>query len=216
MQSLMNEENQLHWFLNSGDVFIVDRGFRDSIVVIQSCGYEVHMPPTKDRTASQLKTEQANKSRLVTICRWDVEAVNGKFKNRFRLLRQTYFNRALSHMFCDFKIAAAIINAYYRVAVDNRFAAEIVNIIHSRMNMSNHLHDYVHMKNLNRQTEVSPNIRHQTNNMLMHYGLTIIQERKLAYEYARVNQLRYPPSWNQNKMAGKEWLDIYRRRAVNF
>lgn len=151
MQSLMNEENPLHWFLNSGDVFIVDRGFRDSIDVIQSCGYEVHMPPTKDRIASQLTTEQANKSRCVTICRWVVEAVNGKFKNRFRLLRQTYFNRALSHMFCDFKIAAAIINACYRVAVDNRFAAEIVNIIHSRMNMSNHLHDYVHMKNLNRQ-----------------------------------------------------------------
>lgn len=49
----------------------------------------------------------------------------------------------------------------------------------------------------------------------MHYGLTIIQVRKLAYEYARVNQLRYPPSWNQNKMAGKEWLDSYRRRNTN-
>lgn len=45
----------------------------------------------------------------------------------------------------------------------------------------------------------------------MHYGLTTTQVRKLAYEFARVN----PPSWDENKMAGKEWLDSYRRRNTN-
>ncbi|XP_047123036.1 uncharacterized protein LOC124806312 [Hydra vulgaris] len=49
----------------------------------------------------------------------------------------------------------------------------------------------------------------------MHYGLTMVQVRRLAYEYANVNQLKYPPSWNHNKMAGKEWLDSYRRRHTN-
>lgn len=49
----------------------------------------------------------------------------------------------------------------------------------------------------------------------MHYGWAIIQVRKLAYEIARVNQLHYPPSWNQNKVAGKDWLDSCRRRNAN-
>lgn len=39
--------------------------------------------------------------------------------------------------------------------------------------------------------------------------------RKLAYEFAKVNQLRYPPSWNHNQMAGKEWLDSYPRRNAS-
>lgn len=49
----------------------------------------------------------------------------------------------------------------------------------------------------------------------MHYGLTIVQVRKLAYEFAKTNQLNYPPSWNNNRMAGKEWLDSFRRRNAN-
>lgn len=48
-----------------------------------------------------------------------------------------------------------------------------------------------------------------------HYGLTIEQTRKMAYEFAKANQLRYPSSWDHNKMAGKEWLDSYRRRKPN-
>ncbi|KAH9643097.1 hypothetical protein HF086_008813 [Spodoptera exigua] len=49
----------------------------------------------------------------------------------------------------------------------------------------------------------------------MHYGLTIIQVRKLAYEFAKANQLNFHPSWHHNKMAGKEWLDSFRRRNGN-
>lgn len=47
----------------------------------------------------------------------------------------------------------------------------------------------------------------------MHYGLTLVQVRTLAY--ANANNLKYPTSWNENKMAGKEWLDSYRRRNTN-
>lgn len=49
----------------------------------------------------------------------------------------------------------------------------------------------------------------------MHYGLTIVQVRKLAYEFAKANQLHYPPSWNHNRMAGKDWLLSFRRRNTN-
>lgn len=152
MTSLCEDENNaFHWFFEPNDVFVLDRGFRDSIMSLEAFGYEAHIPPTKDRNESQQTTEQANKSRLVTIIRWVVEAVNGKFKTRFKLLRQDYFNRALPHMFTDFRIAAALINAFYRVAVDNRLAEDILRIIHAKINAPNLLFDYVTLRNLNRQ-----------------------------------------------------------------
>ncbi|KAG5882844.1 hypothetical protein JTB14_022355 [Gonioctena quinquepunctata] len=49
----------------------------------------------------------------------------------------------------------------------------------------------------------------------MHYGLTIVLVRKPAYEFAKANQLCYPLTWDLNRMAGKEWLDSFRRRNVN-
>lgn len=109
------------------------------------------MKLTCHRNATQLSTAQANDSRLVTVCRWVVEVVNGKFKNRFKLLKQTYFNRALPNMFADFRIAASFINAHYRVATDHRLATEFLQIIRTHMNEPNLLHNYVEGKNLNRQ-----------------------------------------------------------------
>lgn len=93
MQKIINnEQHVLHCLLRREDVFILDRGFRDAIDDIESLGYVAYMSPTKDRNATQLSTAQTNVSRLVTVCRWVVEAVNGKLKNRFKLLKQTYFN----------------------------------------------------------------------------------------------------------------------------
>lgn len=132
-----DEDSAFPWMFHQNDVFILDRGFRDSVGDLQALGYEPHIPPTKDRHENQLTTEQANKSRLVTICRWVVEA--------------DYFNRALPHMFVDFKIAAALINAFYRVAIDHRLCHDVWNIINEKINSPNLLFDYVTMKNLNRQ-----------------------------------------------------------------
>ncbi|CAH2098828.1 unnamed protein product [Euphydryas editha] len=39
----------------------------------------------------------------------------------------------------------------------------------------------------------------------MHYGLTCIQVKKFAYEFARANGIKYPASWNNNnKMQGAD------------
>lgn len=46
----------------------------------------------------------------------------------------------------------------------------------------------------------------------MHYGLKTIQTRKLAYEYAKSLNLKYPANWEETKMAGKEWMYGFRRR----
>lgn len=73
-------ERAIHWLLCSGDIFILDRGFRDSIASLETHGYIGIMPQSQARRGSQLATIDANKSRLCTICRWPVEVVNGRLK----------------------------------------------------------------------------------------------------------------------------------------
>lgn len=71
MRNLCEDENHtFHWFFELNDVFVLDRGFRNCAIDLESLGYEVHFPPRKDRNEGQLTIEQANKSRLVTIIRW--------------------------------------------------------------------------------------------------------------------------------------------------
>jgi len=54
-----------------------------------------------------------------------------------------------------------------------------------------------------------------TNCSKMHYGLTCIQVRKLAYEFAKANNMKFPSRWEVNKMAGIDWLESYRKRNAN-
>lgn len=146
---MKKEEEPLHWLLERNDAFILDRGFRDSLGDIEACGYEHHMPPTKDRREHQLTTEQANQSRLVTMCRWVVEVVNGRFKRDFRLLRLKYFNKTLPNMFTDFKIAAAILNHFHAPIEDSAHAEAFLNSIRAKRNIPNTLYNYVEAKRLN-------------------------------------------------------------------
>jgi ABC-type antimicrobial peptide transport system permease subunit len=57
----------------------------------------------------QLKYNEANQTRLVTKCRWVVEAINGIFKQSYKALDQIR-NTQLKHIMDDFRIAAALIN----------------------------------------------------------------------------------------------------------
>ncbi|KAJ8720682.1 hypothetical protein PYW08_006147 [Mythimna loreyi] len=105
------------------------------------------MPPTKRRGETQLTCEEANKSRLVTLCRWVVETINGRFKRDFKIFRYRVFNRALPSTMTDYKIAAALINAFQEPYEDSQ---QFVDIINRNMHKPNLLADYVIEHNLNR------------------------------------------------------------------
>jgi hypothetical protein len=64
-----------------GDVFIVDRGFRDSIDTLKDLGIRTEMPSFLEKGQKQLTTEHSNTSRLVTKIRWVVESANGRLKS---------------------------------------------------------------------------------------------------------------------------------------
>ena len=46
----------------------------------------------------------------------------------------------------------------------------------------------------------------------MFYGLSKQQTRQLAFKYALMKNLAHPSSWDENEMAGEDWLKGYRRR----
>lgn len=47
---------------------------------------------------------------------------------------------------------------------------------------------------------------------LMFYGLTAKDTRQLAYQVATANNLKVPPSWVKNKIAGVDWLRSFKKR----
>ena len=59
-----------------------------------------------------MTTLQANNSRLVTINRWVIEAINGVHSNCFEALKEIR-NTQLPHMMVDYKIASALYNCFF-------------------------------------------------------------------------------------------------------
>lgn len=49
----------------------------------------------------------------------------------------------------------------------------------------------------------------------MHYGLSLIQMRQLAYEFAKKLECRYPSSWDIRKCSSMEWMTGFRKRNTN-
>ncbi|KAL0879449.1 hypothetical protein ABMA27_003200 [Loxostege sticticalis] len=144
-----NEDGELRSFFEAGDVFILDRGFRDAVPFLESLGYKIYTPESLEQGETQLPTVKANKA--VTICRWVVEAVNGRFKRDFKLLRQDYFNTASKNLMVHFEVAAALINAFHPPILNRSDAQEILQLINRYMHVDNRLSTYVISNNLNRR-----------------------------------------------------------------
>ncbi|XP_023940272.2 uncharacterized protein LOC112047391 [Bicyclus anynana] len=166
MNNLFNNENSaLRLYFRNDDAFILDRGFRDIISLLEGCGYRPFMPESLLEGEHQLTTAQANRSRCVTICRWVVEVVNGYFKRDYKLLRQEYFHRSLPHMMQNFQIAAALINKFGVRLRDNEYASEIITIIRQNMLLENNLAIMVEALNMNRRSSNFINITADRNNI---------------------------------------------------
>lgn len=157
LNSLLDEETFIHFF-NDNDVFILDRGFRDSMDKLHDKHLLGHMPETMSPGHSQLTTLEGNRSRCVTINRWVVEAVNGQIKRDFKIFRQEYFNRASPHLMKDLRIACAVLNSFGTRFTDPENAQIILNIINERLFLDNELAAIVAMERLNRRNVMFTNI----------------------------------------------------------
>lgn len=106
-----NDEMLGDWF-QAGDIFVLDRGYRDAINDLEDLGYVCRMPPLLERGERQLDTEDANEARLVTKQRWVVEARNGHMKSMFKYLNLNQQIHVLPHIGDYYRIAGAMINRY--------------------------------------------------------------------------------------------------------
>jgi hypothetical protein len=88
----------------------VDRGFRDSVAVMQALGLDIAMPPFLDGKR-QFSAEEANQSRCITKVRWVVEAANRRIR-QFKYFANTIQNSSLIYLESDLSIVCALINRY--------------------------------------------------------------------------------------------------------
>ncbi|XP_075981959.1 uncharacterized protein LOC142980452 isoform X2 [Anticarsia gemmatalis] len=145
MKKEFSSERPLREYFRQGDAFILDRGFRDSLPLLHEYGYRTYVPASLEEGETQLFTSEANKSRAVTICRWVVEVVNGRFKRDFKLY---YYYKSFVK---DFEVAAALLNNFHPPVVDRVDAGEILEQINIHMNTENELAEFILRNNYNRR-----------------------------------------------------------------
>lgn len=136
MSSLVNNSNAFK-HLVQGDVILLDRGFRDCVDEVEKKGFVVKMPHLiqKSATNKQFSTLQANETRLVTANRYGVETRNGHFKTIFKIFAKVWPNNTLPIMMTDFRIAAALINVYFKSIESHKghsdeIATKMMNRLH--------------------------------------------------------------------------------------
>lgn len=78
----------------------------------------------------------------------------------------------MSHFFTDFRIAAALTNAFHVDIIDSINASQFINIAKDRLNVANHLADYVDERRLNRNRANFINITADAENLAAFLNLT--------------------------------------------
>jgi hypothetical protein len=141
---------ELRSVLEVGDVILADRGFVNAAEHLAGLGLDVRLP---ESNSGQLTVEQANRTRLVTKCRYIVETRIGHIKQCFRCFDKVWPNHSILHLMEDFRIACAILNAFHPVIeTDSGDANIIAETMLARMGTRNHLGEVVAAQNLNRRS----------------------------------------------------------------
>jgi hypothetical protein len=103
--------NDIEDFFENRDIFIVDRGFRDSIQLLKDNNFIPSMPSYIPNSQKQHTDLEANQSRIIIEIRWVVEAKNVQVK-KFEYFNNVVLNIELKHLEKDFKFICALLNKY--------------------------------------------------------------------------------------------------------
>ncbi|XP_074595462.1 uncharacterized protein LOC141850685 [Brevipalpus obovatus] len=148
LRNILSSNSEFASTFQPGDVFALDRGFRDIVPELLAEGFSVFTPGSAG-SSGQLSWEQANQSRKVTKIRWVVEAVFGRIKTQFRLMHHILRNTDVNNKNMELKICCAILNKYgERFVSDKEFKVAIAERIISRMQVPQKLSLFVDHLNL--------------------------------------------------------------------
>ena len=154
MQETFRHLPDVRAFFRRDDVFIVDRGFRDVIPDLTNLGYDVKLPELIPNGETQLSDISANRSRLVTKCRFVVETINGHLKTCYKYFNSVWQIQSVPHLMTDFKIAAACHNVFHSAIVSDNDNAEIAEYMLNRLHKPNDMARIVREFNLNRHQRI--------------------------------------------------------------
>ena len=143
---MKNNIEQIRNWVRKDDVFVVDRGFRDSIDLLEDLGIQTEMPAFFVKGQKQHNTVEANSSRFVTKIRWVVESANSRIK-QWKYLEKTLPNSQIPFIEADVKIVCAICNKFRpSLSVDNTHNTDDLQLAAQMIGMSftqNQLRDRV-------------------------------------------------------------------------
>ncbi|XP_045216033.2 uncharacterized protein LOC123566193 [Mercenaria mercenaria] len=151
---LKTNTEEIRNFVQEDDVFVVDRGFRDSLSLLEDLGIRAEMPSFINKGQKQMPCEDANNSRFVTKIRWVVESANARIKS------WKYFNYVLPTNQIPYigdylRIVCALSNKYFQPLCsphsedgDTRLASRMLSLSSG----GNTLKSYVEANNLERRS----------------------------------------------------------------
>lgn len=178
LKNVIKDPTSISNILKPGDIFILDRGFRDVIDLLKNKGFQVLMPALKGKR-NQLTTEESNESRFVTKLRWVVESVHGIIGQKYKLLHHQFDNKML-HVAGDYcRIACFLHNEFGKRL---NMGDENENLIIERMQASryqvNTLSQLVSSDNLDRKRIPFRNI---ASNDLLDFPELTLDELKIFF-----------------------------------
>lgn len=117
LNSLIMEAGSLmrEW-LTGDDCLILDRGFRDSLTLLDWMNIRSETPCFMGTNQKQPDPKSANKSRQVTSIRWAVEAVHARIK-KFKYFSNVISNNNIPTLKQDLNVVCALINSFKKPVI---------------------------------------------------------------------------------------------------
>lgn len=144
------DQNQgnLNFALEAGDIMVLDRGFRDVVQFLETKGFQVKI--SRGAASSQVGTLEANNNRLITKCRWIIEQVFGRLKMKFKFLEKMAHNGSLEHDFDIWRICCSLLNMFHIRIISDANYATIAEEMLERVDRRNLLQNVVQELRLER------------------------------------------------------------------
>jgi hypothetical protein len=140
---IYNNRDDFRNRLRSGDILVIDRGFRDLLPLLDSLGYKTYMPKFLNKKQNQFTTSEANETRLTTKVRWIVESTNGRVK-QWKIFDKVMYNTLIPLIGDYFPVVCARINRFcstfvYDTSKDEEIAEKMLQLVEH----SNELKRYI-------------------------------------------------------------------------
>lgn len=188
--------------LETSDVVVLDRGFRDSVKEFQSSGLIVKTPACQS-LGKQLSVLEANQTRLVTKVRYDVERINGIIKSTFKIFSKVWKSLSVPHLMEDLQIAAGLLNTFFIKSNENEeMSFQLANEMLLRVPMENRLAQIINGRSgkaiflkdnytVLLANDIFPSLSTTDLKNIAFGEYQIIQSKLYAWDHMKANQNRF-------------------------